>query len=317
MVSTGSLDGVAMHGAGHHEAIVERPAVQKGQWQFRQQRVLVVDDGKENRDLVTLVLRKAGLQVECAENGKVGVDMAMGSPFDLILMDMQMPVMDGLEATRRILALPGRERTPIIALTANAFAENRADCLAAGMVDHLSKPVDQAALHRSLARWLSAEPPPADRRPPPERAGKVEAEAKSEGEAATADELAVDNGLIAALAADDGFDSACGLAALGGRADKYALLLRKYLEVHDGTVAAIGNALAIADPARARRLAHTLKGTAATLGLPATSRAAADLERALADTASAAVDEQLQQLADVHRRQTDTLRLALAAAGAP
>ena len=278
-------------------------------------RLLLVEDDPLNREVALDQLERLGLAADVAENGAQAVDLARATAYDLILMDMQMPVMDGLEATRCILALPGRQRTPIVAMTANAFAENRAACLAAGMVDHLSKPVDQAALRRSLARWLPAAPPAADHWPTVVDTGIGQVEP------AAGNETAAGNGLLAALAGDTGFDSACGLAALGGSADKYALLLRKYLEVHDGTVAAIGTALAAADPVRAKRLAHTLKGTAATLGLPATSAAAADLERALADNAAdeaaATVAERLHQLADVHRRQTDTLRLALAAAGAP
>jgi CheY-like chemotaxis protein len=92
--------------------------------------------------------------VAIAGNGAVAVDMLREAPFDLILMDMQMPEMDGLEATRRIRTIPGRESVPIVAMTANAFAEDRAQCMAAGMDDFLSKPVEPDRLFSTILRWL-------------------------------------------------------------------------------------------------------------------------------------------------------------------
>ncbi|RTL40877.1 MAG: response regulator, partial [Rhodocyclaceae bacterium] len=116
--------------------------------------VLLVEDEPVNQEVAKLFLFDAGLDVAVAGNGAVAVDMAAGSPFDLILMDMQMPEMDGLEATRRIRALPAYSQVPIIAMTANAFAEDRAQCLAAGMDDFLSKPVDPDRLFSTILRWL-------------------------------------------------------------------------------------------------------------------------------------------------------------------
>ncbi|MBS0356564.1 MAG: PAS domain S-box protein [Proteobacteria bacterium] len=116
--------------------------------------VLLVEDEPVNQEVAKLFLFDAGLDVAVAGNGAVAVDMAAGSPFDLILMDMQMPEMDGLEATRRIRALPAYSQVPIIAMTANAFAEDRAQCMAAGMDDFLSKPVDPDRLFSTILRWL-------------------------------------------------------------------------------------------------------------------------------------------------------------------
>ncbi|HEX6736229.1 MAG TPA: ATP-binding protein [Azonexus sp.] len=257
-------------------------------------RVLLVEDDPLNCEVALDLLDSLGLSADVAGNGQVAVDMARETAYDLILMDMQMPVMDGLEATRHILAMPGREGTRIMAMTANVFAASREACLAAGMIDHLSKPVDPLQLRRSLARWLPATagtvavPPP-----PPEP-------------------VADDHGLLAALAADGGFDCERGLGALSGKVDKYAILLRKYLEVHGGTVAAATQALTAGDPAQARRLVHTLKGTTATLGLAATSTAAAELEQALdAGAEPALLESRLAALVAVHGRQLATLRQAL------
>ena len=116
--------------------------------------MLLVEDEPVNQEVARLFLLDVGLDVAIAGNGAVAVDMLREAPFDLILMDMQMPEMDGLEATRRIRNIPGRESVPIVAMTANAFAENRAQCMAAGMDDFLSKPVEPDRLFSTILRWL-------------------------------------------------------------------------------------------------------------------------------------------------------------------
>jgi CheY-like chemotaxis protein len=116
--------------------------------------VLLVEDEPVNQEVARLFLADVGLDVAIAGNGKVAVDMLRESPFDLVLMDMQMPEMDGLEATRQIRQLPGRQQVPIVAMTANAFAEDRAQCMAAGMNDFLSKPVEPEKLFETVLRWL-------------------------------------------------------------------------------------------------------------------------------------------------------------------
>ncbi len=116
--------------------------------------LLVVEDNKINQLLALTLLRKAGHEVEIATNGKEGVEALRNQAFDIVLMDMQMPEMDGLEATRVIRELPDeRARTPIIAMTANALASDQKLCLDAGMDDYLAKPIDPKALHEKLATW--------------------------------------------------------------------------------------------------------------------------------------------------------------------
>ncbi|HSV70686.1 MAG TPA: response regulator [Methylibium sp.] len=123
---------------------------------FAGRRVLLVEDDPINQTIAGTLLADAGLAVESAADGALAVERAAVRDYDLVLMDVQMPRMDGLEATRRIRALARHARTPIVALTANAFVEDRRACLAAGMDDFLSKPFDPAALHEILARWLKS-----------------------------------------------------------------------------------------------------------------------------------------------------------------
>ncbi|MBL8304286.1 MAG: response regulator, partial [Ideonella sp.] len=120
-------------------------------------RVLLAEDNPINREVACELLSVVGLQVDTADNGAQAIEQALGGHYDLVLMDMQMPGTDGLAATRAIREHLG-ERLPIIAMTANAFGEDRAACLAAGMNDHVAKPVDPALLYDTLLRWL----PPAE-----------------------------------------------------------------------------------------------------------------------------------------------------------
>ena len=101
------------------------------------------------------MLSEVGLVADVVEDGDAAVRRAESAGYDLILMDVQMPVLDGIAATRRIRQIAGYAQTPILALTANAFAEDRARCLEAGMSDFISKPVDPRDLYRALGRWLN------------------------------------------------------------------------------------------------------------------------------------------------------------------
>ena len=117
-------------------------------------RILLVEDDAVNREVATEMLARSGLVIETANNGKEGVSKVISAPWDLVLMDINMPEMDGLSATRAIRALPGKASLPIVALTANAFENDRDACIAAGMNDFIAKPISPAVLQETLLRWL-------------------------------------------------------------------------------------------------------------------------------------------------------------------
>jgi len=118
-------------------------------------RVLLVEDNVFNQKVASRLLETLGCAVVVAENGQRALDMMVDRDFDLVLMDCQMPVMDGLEATRRIRQLPGPQgRVPVVAMTANVLGEHRDACLAAGMDDFASKPVNKKTLREIVTHWI-------------------------------------------------------------------------------------------------------------------------------------------------------------------
>jgi CheY-like chemotaxis protein len=122
-------------------------------------RILLAEDNKVNQMLAVSLLTKAGHRVDVAGNGIEAIDALHRRPYDAVLMDMQMPEMDGVEATRRIRAMPGAMATiPIIAMTANARPEDRWVCLESGMNDFITKPIDLSDMMNKVAHWTSGEP---------------------------------------------------------------------------------------------------------------------------------------------------------------
>jgi DNA-binding response OmpR family regulator len=236
-------------------------------------RVLLAEDAAINREVALELLHAAGLAVDVAENGLEAVTKAGVERYQLILLDVQMPVMDGLQAARAIRAQPGNARTPILAMTANAFGEDRAACLAAGMDDHVAKPVDPQVLYASLLKWIApregaATAPPASSPTKPED-------------------------VRARLSAIAGLDVAAGLKYVGGRLPSYVRLLRKFAESQRTELQNLHNQLQARDVAAACALAHTLKGMAGTLGAIRVQALAGELEAALtgADTDGVAHEE--------------------------
>jgi two-component system sensor histidine kinase/response regulator len=138
-------------------AVPNQSAEQQLLHEFAGKRILLAEDEPINREITMELLSYVGLVVQVAVDGQEAVELAQREPFDLILMDMQMPKLDGLQATEQIRRLPVGQHLPILAMTANAFAEDKAHCLAAGMNDFISKPVSPKVLFATLLRWLKAQ----------------------------------------------------------------------------------------------------------------------------------------------------------------
>jgi two-component system sensor histidine kinase/response regulator len=229
-------------------------------------RILVAEDNDINQMVAGELLRDAGFTADMANDGQAAIDMARRNHYDLILMDLQMPVMDGFEAARRIRKLAGYADTPIIAVTANAMREDRERCLAVGMNDHVGKPFEPQQLWQALRKWL----PPATR--------KTAAEARL----LPAPDMA-ETALPPALQAVEGLDSAQGLRRVGGKGTLYLSMLRKFITSQQAAGQQLADALAQDDDRAAERIAHTLKGVAGNLGASGVQHAAGLLEAALHD----------------------------------
>jgi len=231
-------------------------------------RVLLAEDNEFNQQLATALLTRAGVEVTSAHDGIEAVQAVRQQAFDAVLMDVQMPNMDGLEATHAIRKEAVFAGLPIIAMTANVMAGDRERCLAAGMNDYLAKPIRHDVLYATLARWTGRQAPPVE----PRAVGR---QRRVSGEF-------------------PGLDPERAIAGMGGE-DTYLTVLEKFVPNQGRAVQAIREALDAGDSGTAERLAHTLKGIAATIGALPLSNLARQLEEAIRDGRSA---EYPQRIAD-------------------
>ena len=241
-------------------------------------RILMVEDNALNQEVANGLLSELGLSATVVGDGRAALEALRRDGFDLVLMDVQMPVMDGMTATRRIRADDRLRDLPVVAMTAGALASDRAACLAAGMNDVVTKPIDADDLRRALATWLPVRGG-ANRTPPDDDAKAPDA---------------LPRGV-------PGLDVDRGLRFTRNRPDLYLRILRGFLDDQRDLPAHLRAALARDDLALAARLAHTLRGLASGLGAHALSAAAEALEAAARDGAGRpALDATAADLAARH-----------------
>ncbi|HTZ46124.1 MAG TPA: response regulator [Verrucomicrobiae bacterium] len=260
-------------------------------------RVLLVEDNELNREVAVGLLEDAHLSIDQAENGAVAIQQLSKQDYDLVLMDMQMPVMDGISATKALRSNPRFASLPIIAMTANAMDRDREMCLAAGMNDHLAKPIDPEKLFGALLRWI------------PARSSRVLA-ASATGSVSTPSPLPPSGDLHIA-----GIDTVTALKRTGGNRQRYEGLLQRFAESQSHAVGDIRAALAASDSSTAQRLAHSLKGASANLGVNGLAEAAAACEAAIA--ANQPSDAALESLSHILDATVSAIRAALPVVVAP
>ncbi|MEO7547012.1 MAG: response regulator, partial [Ramlibacter sp.] len=246
--------------------------------------VLLVEDNDINQLVARELLEDLGLVVEVADNGQIGLEMVQQAHYDLVFMDMQMPVMDGVTATRAIRRIDRLETLPIAAMTANAMEQDRRKCLESGMNDFLVKPIDPQELCALLLRWV---------RPAATR------EAAATVPAALAPAPAVPAPAAAPLVGADGLpqgiaglDTKLGLSRMAGKKPLYLAMLKRYVAGQKPLGQQLREALAGADRATAERLAHTCRGVSGNVGATLVQECAGTLEQALREAAPAALVEQ-------------------------
>ncbi len=245
---------------------------------FKGRRLLLVEDNIINQEVARGILERWGIELDIAANGAVGVQMLVSaeSIYDAVLMDLQMPVMDGFEATRMIRASKKHKELPIIAMTASAMTSDRERCLAAGMNDHVAKPIDVAELFSTLHRWFKPESDipqiSIEAVVPPERNGVNFPESTP------------------------GIDLDKALKRLGSQ-QILLTVLKEFRRLHAEDDRIISDAVEKGETLIARRIAHTLKGLARTVGAEETGAVAAALEDALAKESSDDLSPLIKELA--------------------
>jgi len=221
--------------------------------------ILVVEDNELNQEVAEGLLADAGVKVTIANNGQEALELLSKNSYDVVLMDMQMPVMDGVSATQEIRKNAAFKQLPIIAMTANAMLQDKERCIAAGMNDHVAKPIDPDELFRVLTRWMTS------------------------GATATGEETTIASPVLPPedlqMPPIDGLDMQLGLRRVLGKVPAYISMLRKYVASQTATPGELREALERNDMATAERIAHTAKAVNGNIGATNLQQKAEELER--------------------------------------
>jgi two-component system sensor histidine kinase/response regulator len=287
-VSPSSLvDAIVQAIAPEHATRAAAPSAAR-EYGLQGMKVLLAEDNEINQQIAVELLESVGVTVEVAANGREAVDkVKSGASWDAVLMDLQMPELDGISATQAIRGDARFRELPVIAMTAHAMVEERERCFAAGMNDHVTKPIEPEVLFQTLARWFRR---PAEAAP-----------ARAAAHAGAADEQ---------LPQIAGVDTAAGLKRVAGNVTLYHNLLGKFSDGQERAPDGIRRALRDGDRALAERMAHTLKGVSGNIGASGVQATAAAVERAIREGGEA--DALIDGLAGVLAPVIEALRVALA-----
>ena len=222
--------------------------------------ILLVEDNEINQEVAVELLTEAGLRVDTANNGLIALEMIRQTNYELVLMDVQMPVMDGLSATMEIRKNPAWSKLPIVAMTANAMQQDRAACLAAGMDDHIAKPIEPAQLWAALLKWI---------KPRQHKVSDIKEKSRADSQDVDFPDVII------------GIDLELGLRRVLGKKQRFLSMLNKFTAGHRGDAREIRSALDAGDLATAQRLAHTIKGVSGNIAATGLQNCAANLEQAI------------------------------------
>jgi CheY-like chemotaxis protein len=220
-------------------------------------RILLVEDNDLNQEVASELLRYAGFVVDVAENGQIALDMVRAVDYDIVLMDIQMPVMDGVLATQEIRKEQRFNNLPVVAMTANAMQADRDRCIVAGMNDHISKPIEPEDLWKALLKWIK-----------PQHATDAERNPQTTQDADLPSDI-------------DGLDMNNGLRRVLGKKSLYLSMLRKFVAGQKSITTEIIKALDDNNWDTAERFAHTLKGVSGNIGASSLQQLAEKLETAI------------------------------------